>query len=212
MQCLQAERLGVEFKRAVWVWKGGFGIRTARGRGSVCLCGTDFKTDFKTNSHLCGPELEEYGSFLHFCIHSLLVQEPVVAPLPWVWVWPQVCWGQQFPQSLSGQVHRLDFFWKRFRNWFIHYSQSSRQIKSSFTVFHLSAPYLFWVSGGPLWGESCQIGDTLCRLQKHFPAPQTRSDIQLWTRKRGLKYLFLFLLAKQNMHVIKLVFYLKSRL
>lgn len=65
--------------------------------------------------------------------------------------------------------------------------------KSSFTVFRLSAPYLFWVICGPLWGGGCQIGGTLCRLQKHFLASQTRSDIQLWTKKRGLKYLFLSL-------------------
>lgn len=68
---IQACSLGVEG----WIWHqhGGVGLFACVGQR---------QTDFKTNSHLCGPELEEHGSFLHFCVYSLLVQETVVAPLP----------------------------------------------------------------------------------------------------------------------------------
>lgn len=65
--------------------------------------------------HLCGPELEQRGSFPRDRVRSRLVQEAMVAPLPQApfrpCVWPRQ--GQQLPQSLPGEVRRPHFLWQR---------------------------------------------------------------------------------------------------
>lgn len=176
-------------------------LASARGRGSVCLCGTE--TDRLWNQFppvwSRAGRVQLFFAFLHplppragnggssSAMSLGLTPGLLGTAVPTVAVWTGLLLG--FPLD---KIQKLVYL----------YPSKLQTKNSSFTVFHLSAPYLFWVSCGPLWGEGCQICGTLCRLQKHFLAPQTRSDIQLWTKKWGLKYLFLFLLAKQNMHII----------
>ncbi len=57
-------------------------------------------------THLCGPELHQYGLFLRLLVNPLLLQEPPVGMQPGArpWVLSQTRWSQKLPQSLSNTV------------------------------------------------------------------------------------------------------------